>query len=156
KADKAEAPKSSIVMFDLATNKVTGKFEGARSVQVVGTGAGYALYHKEPKAETKESADKAEPEKQKEVAPMPKKVGVKEGSESAALNVAALFDQQPGGAQKGGGKGAGSTKGGGGFGKGGGPGGAGAGTGGPATPRTQYGSDLVVRNLANGSEVTFP
>ncbi len=123
KADKKkpeELPKTVLAVIDLATGKVTDRFEKARSFAVAGTGAGYLVYHKEPKPEDQPKA-KGQPAEQLKAEPRP--AGKPDD------------DQPPAGGRKGG-RGMGSdTR--------------------PTPPRQTAGSDLVIRNLADGSETAI-
>ncbi|HET6572002.1 MAG TPA: prolyl oligopeptidase family serine peptidase [Fimbriiglobus sp.] len=108
KTKPSDQPRTVLAVIDLATGKVTDRFEKARSFSVVGTGAGYLVAHKEPKA-----ADRPKGKDQPKEPP--------EGPRRAGRR---------------------------GFG--------GRGAGGPTPPRPTTGTDLVVRDLADGSETVIP
>lgn len=114
-----ELPKTVLAVIDLATGKVTDRFEKARSFSVVGTGTGYLVYHKEPKAEDQPKG-KDQPKEQLKASPRPA------GEPDA--------DQPPGTGRKGG-RGTSDAR--------------------PTPPRQTYGTDLVVRDLADGSETVI-
>jgi dienelactone hydrolase len=101
KAKPDDQPKSVLAVIDLASGKVTDRFESARSFRVVGTGAGILVYHKEPKS--------ADPPAGKEPRP----------------------SGEPG---RRGGRGKAEAR--------------------PTPPRPATGTDLVVRDLADGRETT--
>jgi dipeptidyl aminopeptidase/acylaminoacyl peptidase len=115
KADKKkpdEQPKTVLAVIDLATGKVTDRFEQARSFTVVGAGAGYLIAHKEPKAE-------AQPKGKDQPA---------EQAKGQGTGRRGFGDRGMGGA-------GGEAR--------------------PTPPRPTTGTDLVVRNLADGTEAVI-
>ena len=106
---RRDCRKTVLAVIDLATGKVTDRFEQARSFSVGGDGAGFLIYRKEPSPRTSRRA-RSRPKE-------PRPAG------------------EPG-AGAFGGRGAGGTP----------------GDGRPTPPRPTYGTDLVVRDLADGSE----
>jgi dienelactone hydrolase len=127
KADKKKAdelPKTVLAVIDLGSGKITDRIEKVRNFTVAGTGAGYLIYHKEPKPEDQPKA-KDTPAEQLKTEPRP---------------ASKPDDDQPP---------AGGRKGAGGRGAGGAPGDTR-----PNSPRPTYGTDLVISNLADGTEAT--
>jgi dipeptidyl aminopeptidase/acylaminoacyl peptidase len=127
-----ELPKTVLAIIDVSTGKIETRIEKARSFSVHGTGAGLLVYTKEGKVEEKPKDEG----KTKEQAPMPKGENKpkEEPKPKPKTDDESDVDQQP------------PTKGG--F-----PGKGGFGTTFPT--RAASNTDLVVRNLADGSEVVI-
>ena len=69
KADKKEAPKAVLTIVEIGTGQVSAKIEKAKGFTVVGAGAGYLVYHKEPQTEDQPKGEA------KEQAPPPQPAG---------------------------------------------------------------------------------
>jgi dipeptidyl aminopeptidase/acylaminoacyl peptidase len=129
KADKKkpeEMPKTVLAVYDLAAGKITERMEKVRNFTVVGEGSGYLLLQKEPKPDETPKTENKEPKEPKE-AKEPKEKGKEPEKASApAPATAAVTGAAPT---------ASPTP--------------------PATPRRESTYELVVRNLADGKEVTY-
>lgn len=133
KEAKAEAPKATIVVIDLATGTIVERIASTKSYRIVGDSPGYLFLHREAKPEPK-AEPKAE-EKPKETTPPPKPKPKPDDE---------IDDDQPPAGRTGRGQRPGGTA----------PGTTAPTTGTP-TPRRSYGTDLVVRNLADGKEAVY-
>jgi hypothetical protein len=127
-----EQPRGVLAVFDLAAGKVVERIPKVRAFAVAGEGTGYLVMHKEPAADAQ---------------PSPGGTGAVAGGLAAAQTApqppAGGATPAPGGGRTGRFQGRGA----------GGPPGATPTP--PAAPRPAFGTELVVRNLADGTERTF-
>jgi dienelactone hydrolase len=138
KTDKKDAPRAALCVIELESGKIVERIERVRTYALHGEKPGYLVMHKEPRPEPKAEEKPKPAEKEKEKLPEPK-AGKKGESEDEG-------DQPPAGRGQGGGR----------FQR---PNQPGAATTGPTppggVPRRAVGSDLVIRNLADGNETTY-
>lgn len=137
--EKKEVPRAALCVIELVSGKIVERIERVRNYSLHGEKPGYLVMHKEPRPEPKADEKPKTPEKEKEKLPDPK------AGKKGRLDDRDEDDQPPAGRGQGGGR----------FQR---PNQSGAETPGATTlqtPRRAVGSDLVIRNLADGNETTY-
>lgn len=137
-AKAEDQPKTVVAVIELMTGKVVEKIANMKAFRVIEDGLGYLILHKESIPEPVKADEKSSKEKSKETTPEPKTKPDEDFVQE---------EQIPAGAGQG--RGGRSSRQG--------PSPSGTGTpGATATNRTNFGSDLVIRNLSNGKIQTYP